>query len=87
MKPFTIEEYIQNCKIDNSDDFRFGLETVMESLRPLCYYEITANGGVFEITKWKEDQYEGPPTSQELRDEYIRQQTIIECYKYFNNKQ
>jgi hypothetical protein len=25
-------------------------------------------------------------TRQEIRDEYIRQQTIAECIEYFNNK-
>ena len=83
MRPFTIEEFIENCKIDDTDEFRFGLDTVMQSIRPLCLWEISAAGGTFEITRWDEGQYEGPPTSQEIRDEYIRQQTIIECYKHF----
>jgi len=26
------------------------------------------------------------PTSQEIRDEYIRQQTIAECIKYYEEK-
>lgn len=86
MKPFTVDQYIEHCRIGDTETFRFGLDTVMESLRPLCLWEISAAGGQFNITRWDEGQYEGPPSSQEIRDEYIRQQTIMECYEYFNQK-
>lgn len=85
MQPYTIEQFLESNRIEGKEEFRFGLDTVMESLRPLCLWEISASGGGFEITRWDENQYEGPPSSQEIRDEYIRQQTIIECYKYFKN--
>jgi len=85
MKPFTVEQYIEKCKIDDTNKFKFGIDTVMDSLRPLCLWEVSASGGNFEITRWNDHQYEGPPSSQEIRDEYIRQQTIIECYKYFKD--
>lgn len=86
MKPFTVEQYLEHCRLDGTDEFRFGVDTVMESLRPLCLYEVSCSGGNFEITRWDDNQYEGPPTSQEIRDEYIRQQTIIECYKHFKSQ-
>mgnify|MGYP003350711242 CR=1 FL=1 len=61
MIPFTVEQYIEHCRIEDKDEFRFGLDTVMESLRPHCLWEISASGGNFEITRWDENQYEGPP--------------------------
>ena len=66
----------------------------MQSLRPGCLYGISANGGQFEIVDWPDNQwsdatqsYIDPPTSQEIRDEYIRQQTIAECLECFKNKE
>lgn len=82
MTPMTVEQYIEKYKLDN-DDLKFGIDTVMESIRPYCLYELKFDDGCFEITRWDEGQYEGPPSSQEIRDEYIRQKTIVECYKYF----
>mgnify|MGYP003348627959 FL=1 len=59
----------------------------MQSLRPLCLYEVECSGGEFIITRWDEGQYEGPPTSQEIKDEYIRHKTVAECYNYFVKKE
>lgn len=82
MIAMTIEEIIENNK-NEKDEICWGVDTVMRSIRPLCLYEIQHNGGEFKITRWDTGQYEGPPTSQEIRDEYIRQKTIAECYEYF----
>jgi len=50
----------------------------MKSLTSGASYDITS-AGEFIIDK--------QPTSQEIRDEYIRQQTIAECLEYFNNNE
>jgi hypothetical protein len=55
----------------------------MKSLAPGASYDLTCSGD-FIIDRW--DSLLPQPTSQEIRDEYIRQQTIAECIEYFNNK-
>jgi hypothetical protein len=70
--------------------FNVGINTVMSALRPGCLYSIEAGNGDFVITEWPTNQwsdvtqsYVDAPTTQEIRDEYIRQQTIAECLEYF----
>jgi hypothetical protein len=53
----------------------------MKSLAPDASYNLTS-AGEFIIDRW--DSLLPQPTSQEIRDEYIRQQTIAECIEYFN---
>jgi hypothetical protein len=53
----------------------------MKSLAPDASYDLTS-AGEFIIDRW--DSPLPQPTSQEIRDEYIRQQTIAECIEYFN---
>ena len=62
----------------NENGFCWGIDTAMKSLRPNCIYSLTASGGSFVVTDWDENQEQKAPTSQEIRDEYIRQQTISE---------
>ena len=85
MKAMTLEQIIEKFKTDDNH-IKYGIDTAMESIRPLCLYEIECCNGEFKITRWDEGQYEGPPTPQEIRDEYIRHQTISECYEYFKEK-
>ena len=54
----------------------------MKSLAPNVSHDLTSAGGTFIIDRW--DSPLPQPTSQEIRDEYIRQQTIAECIEYFN---
>jgi hypothetical protein len=54
----------------------------MKSLAPMASYDLTCSQGTFIIDRW--DSLLPQPTSQEIRDEYIRQQTIAECIEYFN---
>jgi hypothetical protein len=63
----------------------WGIDTAMKALVPKASYDITSAGGTFIIDRW--DSIFPQPTSQEIRDEYIRQQTIAECIEYFKNKQ
>ena len=53
----------------------------MKALVPEASYDLTS-AGQFIIDRW--ESIYPQPTSQEIRDEYIRQQTIAECIEYFN---
>lgn len=67
-------------KYSNENGFAWGINTVMQSLAPDSNYDLTS-AGEFIIDRW--DSPLPQPTSQEIRDEYIRQQTIAECLIYF----
>ena len=67
----------------NENGFSWGINTVMDSLRPGAIYSLSCSGGMFEIIHWDENNELPKPTPQEIRDEYIRQQTIAECLNYF----
>jgi len=64
----------------NENGFSWGINTVMESLAPGASYDLTCAGD-FIIDRW--DSIYPQPTSQEIRDEYIRQKTIAECIQYY----
>jgi hypothetical protein len=68
-------------KYTNENGFAWGIDTVMKSLAPVASYDMTSAGD-FIIDRW--ESIYPQPTSQEIRDEYIRQQTIAECVEYFN---
>jgi len=67
-------------KYSNENGFAWGINTVMDALAPGASYDLTS-AGEFIIDRW--DSSLPQPTSQEIRDEYIRQQTIDECLEYF----
>lgn len=71
----------------NENGFCWGIDTAMKALRPGCLYSLSASGGTFEIIDWAEGQEMEPPTSQQIRDEYIRQQTIHEFLQYLKEKE
>ena len=71
----------------NENGFSWGIDTAMKALRPDCLHCLSASGGTFEIIDWPEGQEMGPPSSQEIRDEYIRQQTINEFLEYLKEKE
>ena len=78
MTKLTIEETIK--AYTNENGFAWGINTVMKSLAPNASYDLTSAGD-FTIDRWESELPK--PTSQEIRDEYIRQQTIAECLVYF----
>lgn len=82
MKKLSIEETIK--AYTNENGFSWGINTVMKSLAPNTSYDLTCAGGTFIIDRWESELPK--PTSQEIRDEYIRQQTIAECIKYYEEK-
>mgnify|MGYP003640305181 FL=1 len=78
IKKLSIEETIK--AYTNENGFAWGINTVMKSLAPGISHDLTSAGD-FIIDRWDSDLPQ--PTSQEIRDEYIRQQTIAECLEYF----
>ena len=81
IRKLNIEETIK--AYTNENGFSWGINTVIKALVPEANYDLTS-AGEFIIDRW--DSIYPQPTSQEIRDEYIRQQTIAECIEYFNNK-
>ena len=79
MLKLSIEETIK--LYTNENGFSWGINTVMKSIDPNANYDLTSVGGTFIVDRWESELPQ--PTSQEIRDEYIRQQTIAECLKYF----
>jgi hypothetical protein len=79
IKKLSIEETIK--AYTNENGFVWGTNTVMKSLAPDINHDLTVVGGIFIIDRWDSELKQ--PTSQEIRDEYIRQQTIAECLVYF----
>ena len=74
----SIEETIK--AYTNENGFSWGINTVMKSLAPGASYDLTSAGD-FTIDRWESELPR--PSSREIRDEYIRQQTIAECIEYF----
>jgi len=79
IRKLSIEATIK--RYTNENGFQWGINTVIKSLAPDASYDLTS-AGEFIIDRW--DSSLPQPTSQEIRDEYIRQQTIAECIEYFN---
>jgi hypothetical protein len=79
IKKLSTEEIIK--KYTNKNGFAWGINTVMNSLAPGANYDLTCSNETFIIDRW--DSSLPQPTSQEIKDEYNRQQTIAESLKYF----
>jgi hypothetical protein len=79
IRKLNIEETIKAYTTEHG--FSWGINTVIKALVPEASYDLTS-AGEFIIDRW--ESIYPQPTSQEIRDEYIRQQTIAECIEYFN---
>ena len=71
----------------NENGFLFGTDTVMQVLRPNALYCLKVEAGKFEIVSWDESNKQDLPSSQEIREEYIRHQAIKEALDYIKNKE
>lgn len=80
VRKLTVEKTIKDYT--NENGFSWGLDTVMKSIAPGALYDVTSVGGEFIVNKWESTLPK--PTSDEIKTEYIRQETIAECVKYFN---
>lgn len=76
----TIDQLIK--EFSNENGFQFGIDVAMKSLRPDAIYELVCSNGEFIITRWDDSNELPKPTSQEIRDEYIRHKTIKEFLDY-----
>ena len=78
IRKLNVEETIKMFTTEHG--FAWGINTVIKALVPKANYDLTS-AGEFIIDRW--DSIYPQPTSQEIKDEYIRQQTIAECIEYF----
>jgi hypothetical protein len=81
----SIEELIKTYS--NENGFLFGTNVVMQVLRPDALYCLQVEGGNFKIVSWDKTNKQNPPSSQEIREEYIRHQAIYEVLEYLRNKE
>ena len=81
----TTEELIETYS--NEKGFLFGTDVVMQVLRPDSLYCLKVEAGKFEIVSWDESNKQDPPSSQEIREEYIRHKAIKEVLEYLKNKE
>jgi hypothetical protein len=81
VRKLSIEATIK--RYTNENGFSWGINTVMKSLAPDASFDLTC-AGQFIIDRW--DSPLPQPTSQEIRDEYIRQQTISEVIDFLKSK-
>lgn len=81
----TTEEIIDTYK--NEDEFLFGVDIVMQVLRPNALYSLQVENEYYKIVYWDVSNKEPPPSSQEIREEYIRHQAIKETLDYIRNKE
>jgi len=79
VRKLTVERTIKDYT--NENGFSWGLNTVMQSIAPEAIYDVTSVEGKFIVNKWESTLPK--PTSEEIKMEYIRQETIAECIKYF----
>jgi hypothetical protein len=63
--------------------FSWGINTVIKALVPEASYDLTS-AGEFIIDRW--DSIYPQPTSEEIKNEYIRQQIIAEVIDYLKSK-
>jgi hypothetical protein len=80
MTKLTVKQTIE--KYSNENGFAWGIETVIDAVKPDIQYDISMFEGNIIIDKWESKT----PSSQDLKDEYIRQQTIAECIEYYEEK-
>ena len=80
----TVEELIKIYYTKNG--FLLGTDTVMEALRPNCLYCLDVSGGNFKIVTWDKSNKQDRPSSQEIKEEYIRHKAIKETLEYLHKK-
>lgn len=81
----SIEELIKTYS--NENGFLFGTDTVMQVLRPNALYCLHVESGNFNIVSWDKTNKQNAPSSQEIREEYIRHRAIYEVLEYLRNKE
>jgi len=82
IKKLSLQETIE--AYTNENGFSWGTNTAIKSLAPDASYDLTCVDGEFIIDRWESKLPQ--PTSREIKDEYIRQQTIFEFIDYLKSK-
>ena len=86
----TIQELIDNVTVNGK--FQYGINTVMQSLRPNCLYHMESCGGNFVIRDWPQNQWSETtgwveaPTNDEIKVELVRQRTVSEMLELQNKE-
>ena len=75
-----VQELIK--EFSNEQGFQFGIDIVMKALRPNSIYCLSSKNGNFEIVNWDKSNKMPQPTSEEIKEEYIRHKTIKEVLDY-----
>jgi hypothetical protein len=78
---YTDEEIIKKYT-NKKGEFVWGIETVIDSLTHNVEYELNVDKGVFTLTKWNCPK----PTSEEIKQEYDRQQTLENHLKHLKEQ-
>lgn len=81
-----IDDILKSFINDETKELMWGIDTVMTSLTDNQLYELYMAGGNFVITNWP-DKETSPPTNEQIKREYQRQETIVEFYNYLKNDQ
>ena len=81
----TTEQLIETYS--NENGFLFGVDVVMQVLCPDALYNLQVEQGNFKIVVWDESNKHPAPSSQEIREEYIRHQAIYETLEYIKRKE
>jgi hypothetical protein len=78
---YTDEEIIKKYK-NKKGEFVWGVETVIDSLTHNVEYKLNADRGVYTLTKWNCPE----PTSEEIKEEYDRQEALANHLKHLKEK-
>ena len=80
----SIDELIENYTYDGK--FVWDINSVLKSLRPLTNYGVEMVEGGYVVFGYPSNHPLPPPTSEEVRAEWIRQHAIAECLDWINRK-
>lgn len=80
----SIDELIEKYTYDGK--FVWDINSVLKSLRPLTNYGVEMVEGGYVVFGYPENHPLPPPTSEEVRAEWIRQHAIAECLDWINRK-
>ena len=78
---YTDEEIIKKYT-NKKGEFAWGVETVIDSLTHNVEYNLKADCGIYTLTKWHCPE----PTSEEIKEEYDRQEAIANYLKNIKEK-
>ena len=60
-----------------------GIDTAIKALRPTARYDLLAQGGHLEFTRWEDSSDSTPPTKNQIFKELDYQQKFVQHWQYF----